>query len=219
MIFLICEASLTDSNSILKRAFPQNKVEYYVSGSSMQMINGSRSLTKPQYAFDQMEKKYDWCSNCPRSYDEHPWIILGVKNQIMKLNGYFIRAGCCTDLSSDACCCIDADYYCCECCLYSWSFQISNDNITWKTVHKVESDRDLRRCKEKTYTFSETYSAKFARLIQDKPCPGDPPCIALNKIELIGTYDDDSNLYGDGFENDEDDVSIIGHISKHVKVE
>lgn len=213
--FLIFEELLSDSNSILRSAYKSGSLRYEASGSSSQRINGSIQKTKPEYVFDQVNKKYDWCSNCPSSYDEHPYIVFSVANKIMKLRGYFLRAGCCAGYVSE-CCCIEQAWYCCRCCLYSWSFQISHDNITWKTVHKVERDRMMEYCAEKTYQFSETYDAKYARIIQDENCPGEPPCIALNKIELIGTIDGDLLSENDlNLDSEEEDVSIIGHISKN----
>ena len=213
MIFiLLCENLLTESNSIFKNAYKNNAIEVFVSGSSSQYINGTKQLTKPEYAFDQMEKEYDWCSNCGRSKEEHPWAVYSIKNKNIKINGYYLKTGCCE--ADQYCCCFD-DVYCCECCLYSWSLQISNDNKTWKTVHKVEKDMDMRRCKDKTYKFSETYTTKYVRLIQDESCPGDPPCIALNKIELLGQIENEDGIIFEDQENEEDDVSIIGHISKN----
>ncbi|EAY07204.1 hypothetical protein TVAG_050190 [Trichomonas vaginalis G3] len=213
MIFsLICENLLTPSNSIFRNAYKDKLIEVYVSGSSSQYINGSKQLTKPEYAFDQVDKVYDWCSNCGRSHDEHPWAIYSIKNRVMRIQGYYLKAGCCDDGAE--CCCFD-NLYCCDCCLYSWSLQISNDNTTWKTVHKVEKDSEMRRCKEKIYKFSETYTTKYVRLIQDDTCPGDPPCIALNKIELLGVLDGDNGIVFEEQENEDDDVSIIGHISKN----
>ncbi|EAY15017.1 hypothetical protein TVAG_019170 [Trichomonas vaginalis G3] len=208
--FLIAENIRNDGNSILKQVYRYQNVEYYVSGSSRQYINGSKQMTKPEYAFDQMDKKYDWCSNCGKSVSDHPWLILGVKSRMMKLDGYYLRAGCCYS----GCCCEDTGY-CCECCLFSWSFQISNDNVTWNTIHKVEKDYEMRNCKEKTYTFSQSYTAKYARIIQDETCYDEPPCIALNKIELIGSIEG-NDIVDDrlNIDVDDDDVSIIGHISK-----
>ncbi|EAY01409.1 hypothetical protein TVAG_230130 [Trichomonas vaginalis G3] len=203
---------MTESNSIFKHAYKNNIIEVSVSGSSSQYINGSRQLTKPEYAFDQIDKKYDWCSNCGRTQDDHPWAVYSIKNKNVKINGYYLKSGCC--YADQECCCFD-DRYCCECCLYSWSLQISNDNKTWKTVHKVEKDIEMSRCKEKTYKFSETYNTKYVRLIQDESCPGDPPCIALNKIELLGQIENEDGIIFDDQENEEDDVSIIGHISKN----
>lgn len=210
MLFLISESLITESNSILRRAYKNKILDFDVSGSSSQYINGSLQLTKPEYAFDGVDKKYDWCSSCLASYDEHPYIILSVKQNTMNIQGYYIRSGCC---NNRYCCCYSTETYCCVCCLYSWSFQISQDNLTWQTVHKGEKDLDLKQCKDKTFKFSTTYKAKYVRLIQDEPCPGDPPCIALNQIELIGNIDGDNN-FDAGIENDEEDVSIIGHISK-----
>ncbi|EAY03222.1 hypothetical protein TVAG_421100 [Trichomonas vaginalis G3] len=216
-LFLLCEDILTESNSILRQSYKYGMVEYSTSGSASQRINGTIQLTKPEYAFDQVEKKYDWCSNCGRHSKDLPWITFSIKNSKMHINGYFLKAGCCGDKDVTECCCIDETYYCCFCCLYSWSLQISNDNITWKTVHKVEKDYDMKIGKEKVYKFSEAHTAKYVRLIQDEACPGEPPCIALNKIELIGTID--GNPYvddlSDQFGSDEDDVSIIGHIAKN----
>ncbi|EAX89184.1 hypothetical protein TVAG_195600 [Trichomonas vaginalis G3] len=159
-----------------------------------------------------MDKHYDWCSNCGKNKSDLPWAIYSIKNHMIKLSGYYLKIGCC-DINYP-CCCID-DNDCCECCLYSWSLQISNDNKTWKTIHKVEKDSEMRRCKDKTYKFSETYNTKYVRLIQDESCPGDPPCIALNKIELIGSIENEDGLIFEDQENEEDDVSIIGHISKN----
>ncbi|EAY07393.1 hypothetical protein TVAG_205010 [Trichomonas vaginalis G3] len=213
LLFFQCESILNDNNAILKRAYREKAIEFYASGVSSQRINGTIQPTKPEYAFDQIDKRYDWCSNCGKHQKDFPWIIFSIKNHIMNLEGYFLKAGCCYD----GCCCYDESKRCCECCLFSWSFQISNDNITWKTIHKVERDYELHHCREKTFKFTEVHKAKFARLIQDETCYGDPPCIALNKIELIGNYEGGMPIVNDPgeIENDEDDVSIIGHISKN----
>lgn len=213
--FLICENLLTESNSILKSAHKNNLIEFYASGSSSQRINGTIQKTKPEYSFDQIEKNYDWCSNCGRSKSDHPWLILGVKDRVMEISGYYLKSGCCSDRSR--CCCYEEGMYCCECCLFSWSLQISNDNQTWKTIHNIEKDYEMRRCKEKTYKFTETHKARYVRLIQYESCYSEPPFIALNKIELIGRYDGSSVDEPIEFINDidDDDVSIIGHVSKN----
>lgn len=211
MILFLCERLLTSQNSIIKNAYSNKMLNYYVSGSSSQFINGSVRKTNPEYAFDQIDKNYDWCSNCGRSPDDHPFITFNIKNHIMNLEGYYVKSGCCGD--SD-CCCFEDNAYCCACGMYSWAFQISNDNITWKTIHQGEKDAEMKRCKEKTFKFSEIYSAKYAKLIHIESCSDDPPCIALNKIELIGTYDNNI-IQPESYENEDDDVSIIGHISKN----
>ncbi|KAI5496351.1 galactose-binding domain-like family, partial [Trichomonas vaginalis G3] len=175
---------MTDSNSIFKNVYKQNLIETYVSGSASQYINGSIQITKPEYTYDQVEKRYDWCSNIGKTQTDYPWIIYTIKNRIINLKGYYLKSGCCDD--GNTCCCYDDNEYCCFCCMYSWSLQVSNDNKTWKTVHKVEKDEEMKICKEKTYHFSETYSAKYVRLIQDEACPQERPCMAINKLELLG---------------------------------
>ncbi|EAY22130.1 hypothetical protein TVAG_093040 [Trichomonas vaginalis G3] len=78
----------------------------------------------------------------------------------------------------------------------------------------------MRYCKEKSYDLDKTYETKYVRLIQNEACPGDPPCIALNKFELFGDVipngGEDENFVS--YHDDDDDVSIIGHISKNGNV-
>ncbi|EAX95539.1 hypothetical protein TVAG_126690 [Trichomonas vaginalis G3] len=174
-------------------------------------------MTKPEYSIYPWTKEYDWCSNCGRTYEEHPYITYSLQNKKFKINGYFIRCGCCYD----GCCCEDDYFDCFDCCLYSWSLQISDDNKTWKEIHRIEKDESMRRCNEKSYNLDKEYIAKYVRLIQNKPCPGFPPCIALNKIEFYGDAINADNSQDEEFvsyHDDDDDVSIIGHISKNGKM-
>lgn len=198
---------------IFSKVFNDNIIVLDVSGSSKQRINGTKQLTKPEYAIYPWDKRYDWCSNCLRNYEEHPWITFSMKNRKFKFNGYFVRCGCCYDL----CCCEDEDYGCFDCCLYSWSLQISDDNKTWTEVHRVEKDFEMKHCNEKTYKLDKEYTAKYVRLIQNERCPGYPPCIAINKIDLFGDVlnDDGSSEDFVSYHDDDEDVSIIGHISKN----
>ena len=205
-------------NGIFKRVYSDKIIVLDVSGSSKQYINGTKQLTKPEYAIYPWDKSYDWCSNCGRSYDEHTYITFSLTNKRFKIKGYFVRSGCCYE---DGCCC-EEYRYCVRCCLFSWSLQISDDNKTWKEVHRVDRDYEMRRCKERTYDFDKEYTAKYVRLIQNEPCPGDPPCIAINKLDLLGdVIGPDSNQIEEdfvSFHDDDDDVSIIGHISKNGNV-
>ena len=76
----------------------------------------------------------------------------------------------------------------------------------------------MRRCNEKTYDLDSSYEARFVRVIQNEPCPGNPPCIAINKFEIFGdVLTDDSQEDFVSFHDDDDDVSIIGHISKNMQ--
>lgn len=212
--FLIFHSFSEDKNGIFKKHFRDNIIQIDVSGSSKQYINGSRQLTKPIYAIDPIDKRYDWCSNCGRTYDEKPWITFSAKDSAFKV---IIRCGCCYD---DGCCCEDVGY-CARCCLFSWSLQISNDNKSWTEVHRVDRDYEMARCNEKTYKLDKEFNAKFIRLIQNEPCPGDPPCIAINKMEIYGELISNGGAGQDdfvSFHDDDDDVSIIGHISKNGRI-
>lgn len=207
--------TIRDVDGIFKKHFNDGSIVIDVSGSSYQWINGSKQLTLPTYAIEPVNKRYDWCSNCGKSNDEHPWISFSLKSKLLKINGYFVRCGCCYE----GCCCEESGY-CVHCCLYSWSLQISNDNITWTTVHRVEKDGGMRICVEKSYKLDKEYTAKYVRLLQDEPCPGDPPCLAINKFELLGeSIPDNSSPSSEdnlSFNDDEQDISIIGHISKNI---
>lgn len=204
------------SNGILKQSYSRGIIEYSVSGSSSQRINGTIQTTKPEYAFDQIDKNYDWCSNCGLKRNDFPWIILSLKNMKMKIKSYYLKSGCCT--AEARCCCYGAEY-CLRCCLYSWALQISEDNKTWETVHEIKKDREMEYCAERSYDLDKPYTTRYIRLIQTEACPGDPPCIAINKIEFFGDVcHDDGSIESNEFisyHDDDDDISIIGHISKN----
>ncbi|EAX98683.1 hypothetical protein TVAG_432330 [Trichomonas vaginalis G3] len=190
-----------------------------VSGSSKQRINGTKQMTKPEYSIYPWDKRYDWCSNYGKSYDEHPYITYYLKSKKMKFNGYFVRCGCCYE----GCCCDDENNgYCFDCCLYSWSLLISDDNKTWTEVHRVDKDNTMKFCNEKTYNLDKTYTAKYVKIIQNEHCPGFPPCISINKFELYGDIIHDDGMINEeefvSFHDVDEDVSIIGHISRNSKI-
>lgn len=220
-LFIMPRMASSDDNNVIgifAKYYNDPMVNITVSGSSKQYINGSRQMTKPEYAIYPFAKAYDWCSNCPRSYDEHPWIVFTLKNHRMQFSSYLLRAGCCY---YEECCCDDDYYGCVDCCLYSWSLQVSDDNKTWTEAHRVDKDREMRRCKEKTYQLDKTYTARYVRLIQNENCPGWPPCIAINKLDLFGNVLNDDYSPNDDFvsyHDDDNDVSIIGHISRNGKL-
>ena len=208
----------TDEKLIFKKVYNDKIISLDVSGNSKQYINGSMQLTKPEYAIYPWDKRYDWCSNCIYDYKEYPYIIFSLIGRKFRFNGYLLRCGCCYD----GCCCDDG-YGCFDCCLYSWKLLISDDNINWNEVHKVEKDYEMIRCKEKSYKFEKTYTAKYIKLIQTANCPGYPACIAINKIDFYGDTlltDVQAEANDDfvSFHDDDEDVSIIGHISKNGNV-
>ena len=176
--------------------------------------SGKSDPTYPNQTL-QVDEKIDWCSNIASSED-FPWIEYSFAHKAVKLTGYSIRNGCCY---YDCCCDPDTgkiiDYYCC-CALYSFSLEGSNDNKTWKTIHKVEKDSRFYRCETKTYTLSEkSESFLFIRFRLDESIPGCPRCLQINQIELYG--EQINSFAYDSFENDEDNeesISIIGKV-KH----
>ncbi|EAY03134.1 hypothetical protein TVAG_329070 [Trichomonas vaginalis G3] len=198
----------------MARFYKLGKVNINVSGSSTQYINGSRQLTKPSYAVDQVDKTYDWCSNCGNTPEEQPWIVFSIKDSPLSISGYYLRVGCC---KYNGCCCEELGY-CSRCCLYSWAFQISDDAKNWKEVHRVEKDIKAEYCAERQYDFKQAYKAKYFRLIQTEACPGEPPCLSLNKFEMFGDPNGEDASYIVYNEDEEDDVSIIGHLSKENRI-
>lgn len=213
-VFFSLSVSGKVTEGIFARNYHPDTIVIDVSGNSKQRINGTMQLTKPEYSIYPWDKRYDWCSNCGRSYDVKPWIAYSLKNKLIKISSYFIRCGCCYS----GCCCEDEGYGCIDCCLYSWVLEISNDNKTWTEVHKVEKDDTMRRCNEKSYKLDKEYTAKFVRIVQTAPCPGWPPCIAINRFEVYGeTVGDEFSAQDDfvSFHDDDEDVSIIGHISRN----
>ena len=131
----------------------------------------------------------------------------------MKISGFSVRNGCCRYY----CCCEDSDkildYGCC-CVLYSFSLQGSNDNITWKTLYKVEKEKEFWACMYKTYELEkETESYALIRLVQDDPYPDCPYCMQLNQVELYGSTIVSEYYFSDLDDNDES-VSIIGKIKR-----
>ncbi|EAX90882.1 hypothetical protein TVAG_334940 [Trichomonas vaginalis G3] len=218
-LFFQTISSEINTQGLFAKYYNDKIINIEVSGSSLQYINGTKQMTKPEYAIYPWDKKYDWCSECAHSYEDHPFITFSIQSKKIKINGYFLRVGCCYD----GCCCDDGYYNCFDCCLYSWSLQISDDKKEWKTIHKVEKDSTMRICSEKTYKLDATYVGKYVRLFQDQPCPGYPPCIAFNKFDIHGfavnddgsDVVDENDLHGGAFHDDDEDISIIGHISKN----
>ena len=159
------------------------------------------------------DKMSDWCSNIAKSPNNKPWISYSLQGKGMRVSGYSVRSGCCAYL----CCCIDdatdIDYCCCE--LYSFSLQGSNDNRTWKIIHKVEKEKEFWNCKTMTYNFDMTESFRYIRFVQDEKKPYCSFCMALNQFELYGEIvSNDGINYAIGDDDNEESVSIIGKINK-----
>ena len=197
-------------DSILSQV-DQKSVDLAVSGSIGYFYNGKCVQTYPNQTLNN-DEKLDWCSNVAKSKDDKPWITYSLQNKAMRLTGYSVRSGCCYY----TCCCLDesglVDYCCCE--LYSFSLQGSNDNKTWKVIHKVEKDDRFYICMFKTYEFPMTESFKYVRFVQESERPGCAFCMAINQIEFYGeTVDSNSREIIDS--DDDESVSIIGKVGRN----
>jgi hypothetical protein len=197
-------------NAILAQFAKTSKIEVESSGSMGYFYDNKCQLTRPNLTLTSNEKQ-EWCSNIAKSNDAKTWISYSIENKAMKLTGYSVRNGCCYY----SCCCTEdsnfIDYDCC-CRLYSFSLQGSNDNRTWKVVHKIEKKKDFYFCKFETYEFSETESFRYIRLVQDEPYPGCIFCMAINQIEFYGKLCDSFGAADEQDYDNDESVSIIGKI-------
>ena len=206
-------------------AFPQRKdalIQGSKNGAFQTEASGSMGLyyqgkCQPTFPNETLveNERLDWCSNIAKTANDKPWFMISQRGKSMKLTGYSIRSGCCYYF----CCCIEEngkvlDYGCC-CNLYSYSLQGSNDNVTWKVIHKVEKEKDFWSCKFMTYEFPMTESFNFIRFVQDEPYPDCPYCMQINQIELYGTMSDSQNgLSSYDNEDNDESVSIIGKLNR-----
>ena len=205
-------------------AFPQRQDAIFEKVSSISDIrvessgsigfrrnDGKCILTSPNNTLI-TDRKQDWCSNVGTSSNDKPWISYSLKNKKMKITGYSVRTGCCWY----GCCCIDNEddmYVKCCCEMFSFSFQVSNDNRTWKTLHKVENYNDIRYCSVLTYEINNNEYYTFARVVLDEKAPGCDNCMVLNQVEIYGSVSE--SVYMETSEdNDEESISIIGKVNR-----
>ena len=195
------------------KEYSNNEVNVASSGSIGLYFAGKCHQTYPNETLH-TDQKMDWCSNVvEKNSNDKPWITYSLKNKAIKLTGFSLRNGCCWY----DCCCIDDNnyipYHCC-CRLYSFSLLGSNDNITWKTIHKEEKIENYWICLFKTFTFAKTEPFNFLKLQMDEPYPGCPSCLQINEVEFYGETVNSLSYYDD-LTDSEESVSIIGKISHH----
>ena len=177
---------------------------YYDDGKC-RMTNPNETLTE--------NKRSDWCSNVAKDENDHPWISYFLPGKVMKISGYSVRSGCCYYV----CCCdpatgryIDGDC-CCE--LYSYSLLGSNDNKTWKTLHKIEKEV-VPFCETKTFELEQKETFRFLKFVMDEQRPGCVSCMQINQFEVYGETINSLDKFG--YDSDEEDneesISIIGKV-------
>ena len=99
--------------------------------------------------------------------------------------------------------------------MYSYSLQASNDNKTWKVLHRVEKDAKFDICQAKTFELKEkSVPFTYFRFTLEEEYPGFNKCMQINQIELYGeTIISQFTSYDDNSEEDES-ISIIGRVKK-----
>ena len=200
-------------DGIISKYYNENIINVASSGSIGIYFDGKCHQTFPNQTIIEGDNPKDWCSNIAKDANNPPWIEYSLKGKTMEISGFAIRNGCC---HYDCCCMFDGDFVpgcCCE--LYTFSLQGSNDNKTWKIIHKVEKEDHLRHCDVKEYTFRQTEKFRFIRFVQDEPYPGCTHCMTINKFELYGNAIN-AGYYNEENEADETDetVSIIGRVER-----
>ena len=183
-------------------------IGYYKKGKCNKTF-GNETIVSDEYS--------EWCSNIAKDVNDplqNPWIQYSIKGKQMKVSRYSVRNGCCNYV----CCCDEEDgkikdYGCC-CGLYSYSLQGSNDNKTWKVLHKVEKDESFDYCGSKTFELPQvTEPFTYFRFVQEKEWPNCPKCMQINQIELYGETINSGYLPNDAADDDES-ISIIGRVRK-----
>ena len=215
MFFLIFEflAFPTRKDTLLVSNKSNDTGDIIVSSSGSYGLyhDGKCHLTSPNSTLNDDEKE-DWCSKIPENKEDKPFIQYSLKNKAMKITGFSLRSGCCWY----ACCCTEdgkrLDGYCC-CRLYSFSLHASNDNKTWKIIHKVEKDENFYDCKTKTYSFDKTPAFRYVRLVLDEVPKGCYFCMQINQFQLYGETEQIGDFYS--AEAEEESVSIIGRVSRN----
>lgn len=196
-------------DALLSSIGSQNEIVVESSGSIGMRVKGKCVMTHPNDTLS-VDENHDWCSNIAISREtiNNPWISFTFKNKLMELTGYSFRNGCCRH----ACCCFDDSSYFYDCCCYMYSFELqgSNDNITWKTIHKVEKEKGIRYCENKVYEFPKTGALKYVRFVQTEEYPGCKKCMQINQLELYGVKL--ANGKFQDYDGEDESVSIIGKV-------
>ena len=216
LIFMELVSFPQRDDAIFEQLHEKGEVMSYASGSLGIYKDGKCQMTTPNMSLGKDDRRSDWCSNIAKKGEGEgkPWISYRVKNKRIKANGYAIRSGCCYY----GCCCIDDSTYvdkdCC-CSLFSYSLQVSDNNKTWKTIHRVEEDQNFWACTNRVYKFNQIEEFTYVRLLLDKQRPYCENCFALNRFEIYGQTTNDNGAYlSEGEDENDESVSIIGKVKR-----
>jgi hypothetical protein len=213
LILLLYKAFPNREDAILQNLKDLSTVKVESSGSGGYYKDGKCEKTYPNATINS-DRYDDWCSLISKNNGK-PFISYSVEASKMKLTGYSVRSGCCYYYYS-YCTSDDEvyDYYCC-CRLYSFSLLGSNDNVTWKVLHKVENDNSFYDCQYKTYQLSNDEYYKYIKFVQDDKFPGSEYCMCLNQMEFYGSISKNGDVnMEEGIKIEDDSISIIGKVKK-----
>lgn len=215
LAFLFLYFSECRPYGIFNKTYDDNLIIANVSGNGYEYKRKNPQQTKIDYAIDGTNCHIDWCPTSDIKNMTLPWVAFSLINRSMSVEGYFFRTGCCYGG-----CCVERLSSCTVCCMTSWELQMSDNFKDWTTVHSVSKGPIIEYCTERNYTFEKSYFAKYFRFYQTEPCTGKQSCISFQKIELFGNviYDLDEKTDIDAltYHEDDEDVSVIGHISKRI---
>ena len=191
----------TEFNGLFKKTFTERFYDVRSSGNSGCWDPSQKRdfLSSPLNCIDP-NCTLEWCSNINKSKDDKPWISISFSTGFFKMSGYSLQAGCC-----------DISWCCCR--LNSWNMEGSNDNKTWVVLHSQEENKEFNDCKNATFEVTKQQNFKFFRLIQTNPSQNCWFCIDLTRMEFYGDFSGQLQ-YDEEFISDEDEVSIIGRVSK-----
>ena len=202
-----------ESNDAILSTTSRDLISIETSGSIGIFYDGKCHKTTGNETIESNEY-FDWCSNIALDKEDpsqNPFIQYSIKGKQMKIRKFSVRYGCCRHV----CCTEDGKYtsdVCC-CLLYSYSLHGSNDNKTWKVIHKVVKDKSVGICGTKTIEFNSlTEPYTYLRLVQDEEWPNCIKCLQINQIEFYG---ETVNAIVSGEESDDDEsISIIGRVKE-----
>ena len=215
-ISIFAFAALPDESNAIFAHENKELINIESSGSIGLHHDGRCILTYPNETLISSEE-HEWCSNISKDKNDpklNPFIQFSIKGKQMKVSKYAVRNGCC----KYPCCALNENgkiaYESCCVYLYSYSLQASNDNLTWKVIHKVEKDESFNLCQVKTFELAEkTQPFTYFRFVVDHEYPYCPKCMQINQIELYGETISNGYLPSDNNDDDES-ISIIGRIKK-----
>lgn len=76
-------------------------------------------------------------------------------------------------------------------CIYNWTISVSRNNKTWTVIHgPVQNDNTI-----KSYNFSQTYNAIYARIDGNSKYSNDPSLISFYYIKFFGSFINVKNVF------------------------